>query len=211
MTLRQCLVIFSLFSAALIYYSCDDAGVVVKDEQFCISGQISNYNLGAKTLHAYLRNASGSAFSIASCPVDASGNFNLCLPSLAPDSALYTGDSIFYIGCDSGNVIFNPNNVRGTEIINFRILDSNNINVSYLRRNNYDSLYPGAFSIMYIYTNVNVTVTGQEYCNFDTLTFNGSAVSPWTKVVKHCTRVAGPGTSYYYDTNEPGGAIWELY
>ncbi len=210
MPLRQTVVIFIIIASSVIYFNCDDAGVTVKDKSLCISGQVQNYTYGAQTLHAYLRNASGSSFSIANCPIDASGNFNLCLPETAPDSALYTGDSIFYLGCDSGNVVFNPANVRGTEISSFRIKNGDTT-LANIRRNNYDTLYPGAFSIMYIYTNVNVSVTGNEYCNFDTLTFNGSAVAPWTKVTKHCTRVAGPGTSYYYDTNEPSGAVWEAY
>jgi hypothetical protein len=207
---RQTIVVFIIFTSSIIYFNCDDAGVTVKDKHFCISGQISNWTLGTKTLHAYVRNASGSSFSGANCPVDANGNFNLCLPSGVGDSALYASDSIFYLGCDSGNVVFNPSNVRGTEISSFRIKNGDST-VASLRRNNYDTLYPGAFSIMYVYTNIDVTVTGKEYCNFDTLTFNGSASAPWTKVVKHCTRVAGPGTSYTYDTNEPSGAVWEVY
>jgi hypothetical protein len=209
MKLRQLLTLSVIILAALFYFNCDDAGVTVKNEQFCISGQVSNWSLGEKTLHAYFRNASGVSFSLASCPIDASGNFNLCLPA-GPDSALFASDSIFYLGCDSGNVVFNPNDVRGSEISSFRI-KSGDSTVANLRRNNYDTLYPGAFSVMYIYTNKNVTVTGQEYCNWDTLTFSGSTSAPWTKVVKHCTRVTGPGTSYFYDTNEPTGAVWEWY
>jgi len=201
---------FLILLAAFLYFNCDDAGVKPDENPFCISGTISGYTLGEKTLHAYIRNSSGASFSFATCPIDANGNFNLCMPSTVPDSALYTSDSIFYIGCDSGNVVFNPPTVKGTEISSFRI-KSGDTTIAWLRRNNYDTLYPGAFSIMYIYTTVNVTVTGSEFCNFDTLTFNGSATSPWTKVVKHCTRVMGPGTSYHYDLNEPSGAIWELY
>jgi hypothetical protein len=194
----------------MVYFSCDDSGVIVKENAVCISGQIINYTLGPKTLHAYIRNNAGSSFSGANCPIDASGNFNLCLPDNLGDSALYASDSIFFLGCDSGNVVFNPSTVRGTEISSFRI-KSGDTTIANLRRNNYDTLYPGAFSIMYVYTNINVTVTGREYCNFDTLTFNGSAVAPWTKVVKHCTRITGPGTSYTYDTDEPSGAVWEAY
>jgi hypothetical protein len=210
MPLRRTLTSFILFVSAVIYFSCDDAGVIVKDETFCISGQITNWTLGTKTLHAYVRNKSGASFSAANCPVDASGNFNLCLPETITETALYTSDSIFFIGCDSGNVVFNPPNVKGTEISSFRV-KSGDSTVANIRRNNYDTLYPGAFSVMYIYTNIDVTVTGNEYCNWDTLTFNGSATAPWTKVVKHCTRVLGPGTSYTYDTDEPPGAVWEWY
>lgn len=210
MKLRQAIFIFVIFSASVVYFNCDDAGILVKDEGFCISGQIGNYSFGEKTLHAYVRNNSGSSFSVASCPIDAAGNFNLCLPNTVPDSALYLSDSLFYLGCDSGNVVFNPVNVRGTEISSFRIKDGETT-LANVRRNNYDTLYPGAFSIMHIYTNGNVNVSGTEYCNWDTLTFNGSASAPWTKVVKHCTRVIGQGTSYYYDTNEPSGAVWEHY
>jgi len=211
MKFRQISAFLIISLTAFFYFNCDDAGVVKPDDQqYCISGTISNWTSGEKTLHAYLRNSSGASFSFATCPVDAGGNFNLCLPSTVPDSALYASDSIFFIGCDSGNVVFNPSNVRGTEISSFRI-KSGDTTIAWLRRNNYDTLYPGAFSVMYIYTTINVNVTGTKFCNFDTLTFNGSALSPWTKVVKHCTRVIGPGTSYHYDTNEPNGAVWELY
>lgn len=210
MKLRQALAVFIIFASGIIYFNCDDAGVIVNDEGYCISGQIQNYNLGEKTLHAYVRNNSGSSFSAGNCPIDSNGNFNLCMPSSVGDSTLFPSDSIFNIGYDSGNVVFNPSSVRGTEITSFRVKNGDTT-VANMRRNNYDTLYPGAFSIMYIFTNINVNVTGKEYCNSDTLTFNGSAVSPWTKVTKHCTRVIGPGTSYLYDTDEPPGAVWELY
>lgn len=190
------------------YFSCDDAGIAPKNQDYCITGQISNWSGGEKTLHAYLRNSQGGSFSIANCPIDASGNFNLCLPASVPDSALYTSDSIFYMGCSGGTVNFNPPDVRGSEISSFKVKDNNTV-VGYIRNNNYDTLYAGAFSLMYLWVNKDVSVSGTKYCTSDTLIFDGSAVSGWNKVVKHYTAVSGFNYTIVYNTSEPLGGTWK--
>jgi hypothetical protein len=206
--LRNLFVLLVIFSFAFIYLNCDDAGVETKETQFCISDQISNWTLGAKTLHAYVKSSQGGSYSVAECQVDAGGNFNLCLPETVSDTTLFSSDSIFYIGCSGGNVTFNPPDVRGTEISSFKIKDGTTV-IGYIRKNNYDTLYIGAFSLLYIWVNKNVTVTGTEICSGDSLKFDGSAVSGWDKVVKNCTNLYSGGRSYLYNTNEPAGAIWE--
>jgi len=209
---KRFFLVFIIFLITVFYFSCDDAGIVEPENQeLCITGQIVNWTQGTKTLHAYVRSSSGPSFSIANCPIDAGGNFNVCLPATLSDSTLFSSDSIFYIGCTGGGTVtFNPPDGRGTEIISFRVKNGDTT-IGYIRRNNYDTLYPGAFSIMYVYANKDVTVSGYKICTNDTLHFDGTAKKGWTKVVKNRLRVTGPGTTYLYNTTEPPGAIWEFY
>lgn len=210
-TLLKQVFIFGIISAtAVFYFSCDDAGVVKpENEEYCISGQITNWTGGSnKTLHARIYSVSGVRYSIANCPIDANGSFNLCLPSSVSDTTLFTSDSIFYSGCTSGSVTFSPPDVKGAEIYDFRV-KSGDTTIGTMKKNNYDTLYPGAFSVMYIYVTKNVTVIGTKVCTSDTLNFDGSATTGWNKVVKHCTRTIGTGTTYLYNTSEPSGAVWK--
>lgn len=191
----------------ILYFHCDDAGVTV-DEDYCITGQISNWTSGEKTLHAYLRDASGPSYSYASCTIDAQGKFSLCLKASVSDTTLYPADSVFYSGCTGGNVTFDPPYARGTEISSFKV-KSGDTTIGIIKRNNYDTLYNGAFSVTYIYANKNVVVSGYKICTGDTLKFDGTAVAGWTKVVKTCTNKYSNGETYQYSTNEPPGAIWK--
>ena len=203
--------IFSLVAAiALFCFNCDDSGVVTaENENYCISGQISNWTGGSnKTLHARIYSVSGVRYSIANCPIDAGGNFSVCMPTSVSDTTLFTSDSIFYSGCTSGTVTFNPPDVKGAEIYDFRV-KSGDTTIGTVKKNNYDTLSPGAFSVMYIFVTKDVTVTGTKICTSDTLNFDGSATTGWNKVVKHCTRTIGAGTTYLHNTSEPAGAIWK--
>ena len=199
---------FLFIACAFIIYNCDDAGVIETKTDYCISGRISGWSYGSKTLHAYLRNNSGNSFSIASCPVNSNGDFNLCLPTSVPDSALFTSDSIFYSGCSGGNVSFNPPDVKGTEILSFKIT-SGETPVGYIIYNNYDTLFEGAFSIMYIWVNKDVSVSGSKYCGSDTLIFIGSAVSGWNLIVKTYISLALPGYTILYNNVQPSSAMWK--
>ena len=209
---RHSLLTLIIFLSSLIYYSCGDDSVVTPTiQQTCITGQISNWTAGTnKTLYAYVYNRNHIIYPFANCPVDAQGNFNLCLPALS-DTTLLTSDSVFYRGCSGGNVTFNPPDGLGAELYNFKVKDSNNTVVGSLTKSNYDTLYPGAFSVSYVYTNKDINVSGFKYCSPDTLNFNGTALSGWTKFVKNCTRTVGAGTTYLYNTTEPPGAIWKYH
>lgn len=194
---------------AISYFKCGDDAVTNPDTQFCITGTITNWTLGAKTLHAYVRDVSGGGVSAANCPIDAQGNFNLCLPATLSDTLLFRADSIFYQGCH-GNVTFNPPDTRGTQISSFKVKNGDTV-IGYIQKNNYDTLYVGAFSVGYVWVNKDMSASGDyEYCfPGDTLRFSGSITSGWDKIVKNCTRTVGSGTSYLYNTTEPPGAVWE--
>jgi len=198
--------------AALFCFSCDDAGVTTDENQFCITAKLSDWIPGNKILYANMNSAASGMYRAAECPVDGLGNFNLCLPSLS-DTTLYSSDSIFYSGCTGGNVIFNPPDVKGTQIYNFRVRNGDTI-VGAVDCNNftrYDSLKAGDFEVMFIYVNKNVTVSGYKVCAQDTLMFNGSAKLGWNKVIKHYTRVSSNSKTKLYDMNEPPGAVWEYH
>ena len=188
---------------------CGDDAVTITDTQFCVSGKISNWTRGTKTLQARFYGESHTRYEIVNGPIDAEGNFNLCLPLTMPDTSLMRADSIFYSGCSGGTATFNPPDARGGEIYDFRVKSGDTV-IGFVKRNNYDTLYPGAFSIMYVYANQSVTGTGWKYCSPDTLNFNGTANTGWTKVTKNCTRTIGTGTTYLYNTTEPAGAVWKF-
>lgn len=207
---RHIIALLLISICSVLYFNCDDAAVTQpQNNEYCISGQITNWTGGSnKTLHARIYSVSGVRYSIANCPIDASGNFNLCLPSSVSDTTLFVSDSIFYWGCASGTVTFNPADVKGAEIYDFRV-KSGDTTIGTVRRTNYDTLYPGAFSVMYIYVTKNVSVSGYKICISDTLRFDGSATTGWNKIVKNCTRTLGAGTSYLYNMIEPSGAVWK--
>ena len=205
---RQFFLILFIATLAFVYLSCDDAGVELQTQQFCISGQIAGWTSGSnKSLYAYVYGESHHIYSFANCPIDAQGNFNLCLPSLS-DTTLLPADSIFFSGCNGGNVTFNPPDGKGAEIYNFKVKSGDTV-IGGLIRKNYDTLYPGAFSVNYIYSNKSIAVSGYKYCSPDTLNFNGTSNNGWTKIVKNCTRTQGTGTTYLDNTMEPSGAIWK--
>jgi hypothetical protein len=212
LTLKNVILILSISIPSFFYINCDDSGTVVKqNEQYCISGKISSWTGGEKTLHAYIRSSRGGSYSIANCPINTGGNFNLCLPAEISDTTLYSSDSIFYIGCHGGTVNFNPPDVRGTEILSFKVKDGTTI-AGYIKCSNYTTLYPGAYYLMYVWVNKNVTVTGSNVCLGDTLNFNGTAALGWTKVSRIYTRVGTTGgNTISYTTTEPGGAEWKYY
>jgi hypothetical protein len=180
------------------------------DSPYCITGKFNGWTGGNnKTLHANIYSASHHIYSIAKCPIDAQGNFNLCLPSVIADTTLMFADSIFYSGCTSGNVLFNPSDTKGVEVYNFRIKSGDTI-VGSARYNNHDTLITGSIDVMYVFANKNVSVTGYKVCTSDTLRFNGTAISGWTRVVKKCIRRGYPSDTFLYDTSEPTGAVWKF-
>lgn len=208
-TFKRNLAVLIIIASAVIYFNCDDAGIVPAVTDYCISGQITGWTLGTKTLHAYIRNKSGASFSYSTCPIDASGNFNICLSGAVPDSTLYASDSIFYSGCTAGGTAtFIPSDSRGTEIFSLKV-KSGDTSIGYIRKNNYTVLAAGSFSLTYIFANKDVSATGWKYCGGDTLFFIGSAVKGWNKVVKNYTRVDTTAYSILYNTTEPPGAIWK--
>lgn len=195
--------------SAIFYFGCGDESVTNTNTQFCISGTISNWTRGTKTLQARIYSRTHTVYEIANTQIDAGGNFNLCLPTTLSDTALMAADSIFYSGCTGGNVTFNPPDARGVEIYDFRVKDGNTI-IGFLKRNNYTVLFAGAFSVMWVYADKQVAVSGWKYCTGDTLKFNGTANLGWTKVVKNCTRTVGSSQTYLYNTTEPAGGIWKF-
>lgn len=208
--LREVPLFLLILFASIIYFSCDDSGVAPEDPTFCISGTITNWTQGTKTLEAYVQDASFSSYAIASAPIDAQGNFNICVPLNMPDSSLVLAESIFTAGCPGGTITFDPADVKGNVILMFKVMDGAT-QIGDIRKTNSDTLYPGAFSIMYLNTNKNTVATGQKICSADTLNFNVTAVSGWTKIARHCTKTSGTSVTYQFNNNEPAGANWKFY
>jgi len=204
-------VIFAL--SALIYFSCDDSGVAIEEEtDYCISAKLSGWIPGNKILYATINSNASWIYKVAECSVDNDGNFNLCLPKLE-DTTLYSSDSIFYSSCTGGNVTFNPPDVKGTQIYNYRVTSGGTI-VGAVDCNNfvrYGSIKAGDFEVEYIYVNKAVTVTGYKVCSGDTMKFNGTAQTGLNKIIKHYTRVTQNDRTILYDMIEPPGAVWEYH
>ncbi len=199
---------------ALIYFSCDDSGVVAPktDTQFCITAKLSGWVPGNKTLYAQVNSNSSGFFRVANCPVDSAGNFNLCLPDLL-DTTLFPADSIFYSGCNGGTVSFIPPDAIGTQIFNFRVVQDSVVcgAVDCNNFSRYDSIKAGDFEMMFIYVNKLVTASGYKLCDNDTLAFSGTAQKGWNKIFKHYTRVDPNSRTILYDMVEPPGAVWEYH
>ena len=194
----------------IIEYNCNDTTVTPQNQQFCISGQIPNWNHCTKTLEAKILSATNHKYIIATSSIDDQGNFNICLPSTVSDTSLFSADSIFIMGCYGGNVVFNPPDARGTQIWELLVYDGSNF-MGYLKKNNYTNLFVGAFSLMYVYVNKNVAATGWEYCYpKDTSKFDASGTSGWNKVVKNCTAINGSSRTFLYNMTEPSGGIWKI-
>lgn len=206
-------VLVAIILLALTYFACDDSGVTttITNPQFCITGKLSGWIPGAgnKKLFAQILSNAGGFYWFANCPVDGQGNFNLCLPSFL-DTTLYPSDSIFYSGCTGGNVTFDPHDVRGNEMYNFRVFQDSEIvgNISYCNFTRWDSIKAGDFEIGFVYVNKTVTMTGSKICNGDTLQFDGTAQSGWNKFFKHYQRVSPTSRTILYDMIEPPGASW---
>jgi hypothetical protein len=214
------MLIRSIFAAsvillfAMVYFACDDSGVVTSNElpAYCITGKLAGWIPGDKALYAQIYSRYSSSQYPANCPVDSLGNFNLCLPQLA-DSILFTADSIFFVACSGGSVTFNPPDVKGSPVISYKVLSQGNP-VGYADYATYlriDSVKSGDYEVQYIYFNKAVTITGTSVCMSDTLTFNGTAAIGWNKMIKHYISVSPSGKTILYDMTDPGTAIWRYH
>ena len=199
-------------SIVIIQLNCDDSSVSTpQNTQLCVSGQVSNWTYGSnKTVQAKILSETHNNYIVASTTIDAQGNFNICLPATVSDTSLYVGDSIFTTGCSKINVNFNPPDTKGTQVWNFMVYSSDSL-MGYLKKNNYSVISAGAYSLIYIYVNKNVTVSGWEYCfPGDTSRFDGTAISGWNKIVKNCIRADTASRTYLYNTTEPSGGVWKF-
>jgi len=212
LSFKETILFLSLVILANTCFNCGDTGTTSDESSgYCIRGRITSWTPGQKTLHAYIRSSNGSSYSVSSCPVASDGSFNLCLPLKISDTSLSSSDSIFYTGCSGGNVIFDPPDVRGTELINFNIKSGDSV-IGYLKCNNYETLFQGAYYLKYIWVNKRVNVTGSTICSSDTLVFNGTAVSEWNKVSVIYNRISTTaGATILYKFSEPGGAEWKYF
>ena len=66
---RACGALLVTAICAVSYFKCGDDAVVNQDTQFCIAGTVTNWTLGSKTLHAYVRNVHGGSVSAANCDI----------------------------------------------------------------------------------------------------------------------------------------------
>lgn len=207
--IRQAAIITALALLAVIYFNCDDSGVTTPtNNPLTISGQISGWTLGTKTLSARITSVSHHNYEIASCPIDAMGNFSLTLPATVSDTTLYSGDSVFAMGC-SGTVNITPADSKGSKIWHFNVQDGATV-LGFIRFCNYDNLFAGAFEHVYLFVNKNLSVSGQQYCTGDTLMYNGNATSGWNKVYENYIRkFSANGYVILYNNTEPSGGEWK--
>lgn len=208
--IRQASIIILLVASAIIYFSCDDSSVSTPtNNPMTISGQITGWNLGTKTLSARITSISHHNYEIASCPIDASGNFSLKLPATISDTTLFTGDSVFTMGC-SGTPVITPSDVKGSKIWKFNVQDGANV-LGYIRFCNYDALFAGAFENIYLWVNKDITVTGKQYCfPGDTIKYNGTAKSGWNVVYEnYVSKFSASGYVIEYNNSQPSGGSWK--
>lgn len=213
--LKQALKAIFIALFTVIYFSCEDSGIVETQNtsDSCITATLSGWIPGSnKILYGRVWSNASGLYTVGSCPVDSQGNFHLCFISLS-DTTTYPSDSIFYAGCSGGNVTFNPPDVRGAMIYNYRVKIGDTI-VGAVDCNNfvrYDSIKAGDFEVEYVYVNKQVAVTGYKVCSGDTLRFDGTAKAGWNRVIKHYTRVSPMSKTILYDMIEPPGAVWEYH
>lgn len=208
--IREILVFFLISISAIIYFSCDDSGVAPEEPRHCISGKITDWTLGQKTLCANISGPNQVSWSIACTPIDSQGNFLICLPVVLPDSLLLAPDQIFTAGCSGGVVTFNPPDVKGNLVMSFIVYDGATV-IGEIRRNNFDTISTSAFSVIYLNTSKSTVVTGQKVCGIDTLNFNVSAIPGWTPVGKHYTKISGSSVTYQFNNTVPAGSQWKFY
>jgi hypothetical protein len=199
--------LFLFTAAAIVYFSCDDAGVITSPDYY-ITGKVTGWNLGHRRVDARIYGQSRIPYAVASATIDPQGNFSLKLPSSIADSELLPADSIFSPEC-VGGIAFAPPDSRGCILIDFQVIDGATA-TGILIRNNYDYLYAGAFSVFWIYTNRQVTFNGYKVCGTDSLLFGGTAAAGWNKVIRTCTRIDSTATYQYGIVEEPAGAVWKF-
>jgi len=208
--IKQASIIIMFALTAVIYFNCDDSGVNPTNNPLTISGQISGWNLGNKTLSARIESVTGHNYEIANCPIDASGNFSLTLPATVSDTTLYSGDSVFTMGC-SGTVTINPADSKGTRMWRFNVMDTITV-LGYIRFCNYDTLFAGAFEDVFLYVNKDLSVSGTQYCfPGDTIMYNGTAKSGWNTVYENYIRkFSAYGYVILYNNTQPSGGAWKF-
>jgi len=193
--------------SGLVCLCCDDAGVTTAPDYY-ISGTVSNWAYGHRTLEARFFGQSRVPYTIASATIDPQGKFNLKLPSTIADAELLPADSIFVPEC-TGGIAFAPPSIRGGILIELQVKDGT-IPTGTLQKNNYDSLYPGAYSVFWIYFKTQATFFGYKVCGSDSLNFNGTAGAGWNKIIRTCTRIDSSATYQFSTDEEPGDAIWKF-
>ena len=208
-TIRQTSLFILFALAAVIYFNCDDSAVSPTTNPLTINGQISGWTLGNKTLSAHIMSISHHYYEIASCPIDANGNFSLTLPATVSDTSLFQGDSIFTMGC-SGVPNINPADSKGTKMWKFNVMDSTTV-IGFIDYCNYDTLYAGAYEAVYLWVNKDLSVSGTQYCfPGDTILYNGSAKSGWNIVYANYIREFSANHFVVEYNNTPGtGGRWK--
>ena len=205
--LKHLLIVIIITVTVFIYFNCsDDTATNPTNTSFTLSGQISGWTLSTKTLSAHIQSVSNHNYEIANCPIDSKGNFSLTLPATISDTTMYSGDSVFSMGCN-GNVTINPSSSKGSKIWRLNVMDGSNV-IGYIRCCNYDNLAPGAFEEVYLFVNQNLSVSGTQFCfQGDTIMYSGSATSGWNKVIENYVRQFSTGYVILYNNTEPSGAV----
>ncbi len=198
----------------IIHFACDDAGVgPPKQYPFSIAGKISGWTGGGdKTLSAEVITLSGALVTVASCKIDADGNFGM-VPVQIADNDLFPTDSIFSPFCNGGPVGFSPPQARGSVIVSFNVFDGSQM-IGTIDYNNYTRGDPPAtndFDMMYVYANESVSGGGYKLCSGDTISFYGTAQSGWSKICRYYKRVEPESITVLYFTSQPNGAEWKFH
>jgi len=194
----------------LIYFNCSDNNPTGTNNSSSnvISGKVTGWSLGTKTISAKLNSRSGSQYEICSCPIDANGNFSLTLPDAVADTALFHADTLFTFRC-AGNVQINPADSRAAYIYDLDVMDSTQVR-GYIEFNNYDTIAAGACVETYYYVNKNFTVNGTQYCNsLDSVIYNCTFNKGWNKIYAHVLKFSGNQLTAAYNNTICSGAVWK--
>jgi len=173
---------FFIISISVIFYSCDDSGLIETEKTYNISGTVNNWTQGSRILKAMVYDSAGANLFLAdSTSISSSGAFEMKLKS-PPDNFPW-----LYVSTDTScthHAVVNPSNLKICRV-QFRVFDSTNTAIGSITRRNFDIVITaGSYIAEYIYFNSDASITGSDTCfGYVVTNFNLTGTIGWNKSV----------------------------
>ena len=202
-----CLLIISI---AIVFYSCDDAGLVEEDKTTEVTGTINNWTLGPKILKAVVYDSSGTGSFLAdSTSISSAGAFTLKM-KVPPDNFPW-----LYKSTDTScthHAVITPTDLK-TCRVQFRIFNDTNGYIGRITRRNFDLVISsGSYIAEYVYYKTDASIMGRDTCFGYVITnFNMICTKGWVKsVILFNTYMPPISVDATLSATEPNGGWWSF-
>jgi len=169
-------------SFAVIFYRCDDSGLLETEKTYEIKGTVNNWTQGTKILKAMVYDSSAvNVFKADSTSISAAGVFTLKLKT-PPDNYPWR-----YSSTDTNcthHAVITPTDLK-TCRVQFRVYNDTNGYVGSITRRNFDLVITsGSFIAEYVYYKTDASVIGKDTCfGYVFTNFNLTNTKGWNKSV----------------------------